>query len=103
MSVHRAPPFALLQSERLSRNASALDSEQAKRTAAQLANATAHTTKYYGSDVRVAYLLTQGLLQHESRQQGFNLTATKDVHFTEVPPPPTPLSLPPGCGCAFTT
>ncbi|XP_056462221.1 cadherin EGF LAG seven-pass G-type receptor 2 [Gadus chalcogrammus] len=70
-------------SERLSRNASALDSEQAKRTAAQLANATAHTTKYYGSDVRVAYLLTQGLLQHESRQQGFNLTATKDVHFTE--------------------
>ncbi|XP_059925916.1 cadherin EGF LAG seven-pass G-type receptor 2 [Gadus macrocephalus] len=70
-------------SERLSRNASALDSEQAKRTAAQLANATAHTPKYYGSDVRVAYLLTQGLLQHESRQQGFNLTATKDVHFTE--------------------
>lgn len=49
-----------------------------------LANATLHTKKYYGSDVKVAYRLTQSLLQHESSQQGFNLTATQDVHFTEV-------------------
>lgn len=50
-----------------------------------LANATLHTEKYYGSDVKVAYGLTQRLLHHESKQQGFNLTATQDVHFTEVP------------------
>lgn len=49
-----------------------------------LANATQHTEKYYGSDVKVAYRLLEGLLQHESSQQGFNLTATQDVHFTEV-------------------
>lgn len=51
-----------------------------------LANATMQTDKYYGSDVKIAYRLTQRLLQHESSQQGFNLTATQDVHFTEVSP-----------------
>ena len=73
-----------LQSEKFSRNASLLDSGQVQQTAAMLANATLHTDKYYGSDVKVAYQLTQSLLQHESSQQGFNLTATQDVHFTEV-------------------
>uniref|UniRef100_G3N7U4 Cadherin, EGF LAG seven-pass G-type receptor 2 n=1 Tax=Gasterosteus aculeatus aculeatus TaxID=481459 RepID=G3N7U4_GASAC len=56
---------------------------KALQTAAMLANATLHTEKYYGSDVKVAYRLTQSLLQHENKQQGFNLTATQDVHFTE--------------------
>ncbi|KAM4613350.1 cadherin EGF LAG seven-pass G-type receptor 2 [Polymixia lowei] len=70
-------------SEKLSRNASVLDSGHVQQTAAMLANATLHTLKYYGSDVKVAYRLTQSLLQHESSQQGFNLTATQDVHFTE--------------------
>ncbi|XP_040889470.1 cadherin EGF LAG seven-pass G-type receptor 2 [Toxotes jaculatrix] len=70
-------------SEKFSRNASLLDSGQVQQTAAMLANATLHTEKYYGSDVKVAYRLTQSLLQHESNQQGFNLTATQDVHFTE--------------------
>lgn len=51
-----------------------------------LANATTHTETFYGSDVKVAYRLTQTLLLHESSQQGFNLTATQDVHFTEVKP-----------------
>lgn len=74
----------LLQSEKFSRNASLLDSGHVQQTAAMLANATVHTEKYYGSDVKVAYRLTQSLLQHESSQQGFNLTATQDVHFTEV-------------------
>lgn len=72
------------QSEKISRNASLLDSGHVQQTAAMLANATSHTEKYYGSDVKVAYRLTQSLLQHESTQQGFNLTATQDVHFTEV-------------------
>ena len=52
--------------------------------AAMLANATLHTVEYYGSDVKVAYRLTQSLLRYESHQQGFSLTATQDVHFTEV-------------------
>ncbi|XP_029287123.1 cadherin EGF LAG seven-pass G-type receptor 2 isoform X1 [Cottoperca gobio] len=70
-------------SEKISRNASLLDFGQVQQTAAMLANATLHTEKYYGSDVKVAYRLTQSLLLHESSQQGFNLTATQDVHFTE--------------------
>lgn len=100
--------FALpsLQSDTLHHNASLLDAGHVQQTAAMLANATLHTEKYYGSDVKVAYRLLQSLLQHESHQQGFNLTATQDVHFTEVnqsrllvvslsclytPPPPKPL------------
>ncbi|XP_061583050.1 cadherin EGF LAG seven-pass G-type receptor 2 isoform X2 [Cololabis saira] len=70
-------------SERFSRNASLLDSGHVQQTAAMLANATVHTEEFYGSDVKVAYRLTQSLLQYESSQQGFNLTATQDVHFTE--------------------
>uniref|UniRef100_A0A8C4EAC9 Cadherin EGF LAG seven-pass G-type receptor 2 n=1 Tax=Dicentrarchus labrax TaxID=13489 RepID=A0A8C4EAC9_DICLA len=75
--------FLSFQSEKFSRNASLLDSGHVQQTAAMLANATLHTEKYFGSDVKVAYRLTQSLLQHESNQQGFNLTATQDVHFTE--------------------
>lgn len=73
-----------LQSERLSHNASLLDAGHVQQTAAMLANATLHTETYYGSDVKVVYRLVRSLLQHESSQQGFNLTATQDVHFTEV-------------------
>ncbi|XP_008408015.1 cadherin EGF LAG seven-pass G-type receptor 2 isoform X5 [Poecilia reticulata] len=70
-------------SEKLHRNTSLLNSGRVQQTAALLANATAHTDTFYGSDVKVAYRLTQVLLQHEINQQGFNLTATQDVHFTE--------------------
>uniref|UniRef100_A0A4W5MMV9 Cadherin, EGF LAG seven-pass G-type receptor 2 n=1 Tax=Hucho hucho TaxID=62062 RepID=A0A4W5MMV9_9TELE len=70
-------------SEKLSRNVSLLDSGRVQQMAAMLANATLHTLEYYGSDVKVAYRLTQSLLQYESHQQGFSLTATQDVHFTE--------------------
>lgn len=72
------------QTEKFYRNASLLDSSRVQQTAAMLANATLHTEKYYGSDVKVAYHLTKRLLQHERNQQGFNLTATQDIHFTEV-------------------
>lgn len=77
-----APPS--LQSDKFYHNASLLDAGHVQQTAAMLANATLHTHKYYGSDVKVVYRLMQSLLQHESNQQGFNLTATQDVHFTEV-------------------
>jgi len=76
--------LSFLQSEKFSRNISLLDSGHVQQMAAMLANATSHTEKYYGSDVKVAYRLTQSLLQYEINQQGFNLTATQDVHFTEV-------------------
>uniref|UniRef100_W5KN35 Cadherin EGF LAG seven-pass G-type receptor 2 n=1 Tax=Astyanax mexicanus TaxID=7994 RepID=W5KN35_ASTMX len=70
-------------SEQVGRNLSVLDSSNVQQTAALLFNATLHTHSYYGSDVKVAYRLTQGLLQHESNQQGFSLAATQDVHFNE--------------------
>ena len=73
-----------VQSEKLARNMSLLDSGRVQQTAAMLANATLHTVEYYGSDVKVAYRLTQSLLKYESHQQGFSLTATQDVLFTEV-------------------
>uniref|UniRef100_A0A1A8GL00 Cadherin EGF LAG seven-pass G-type receptor 2 n=1 Tax=Nothobranchius korthausae TaxID=1143690 RepID=A0A1A8GL00_9TELE len=69
--------------DKFSHNASLLHPGHVQQTAAMLANATSHTQEFYGSDVKVAYRLTLSLLQHESSQQGFNLTATQDVHFTE--------------------
>lgn len=76
-----------LQSDKFDLNASLLDAGHVQQTAAMLANATLHTERFYGSDVKVVYRLVRSLLQHESSQQGFNLTATQDVHFTEVTAP----------------
>lgn len=85
-SASSSSTFPFLQSDKFYYNASLLDPGGVQQTAAMLANATLHTEKYYGSDVKVAYRLVESLLQHESNQQGFNLTATQDVHFTEVTP-----------------
>ncbi|XP_074833686.1 cadherin EGF LAG seven-pass G-type receptor 2 isoform X2 [Carettochelys insculpta] len=78
-------PFARLRSlaERLLRNNSRLEPGLVQQAALQLYNATRHTQDYFGSDLRVAYQLCARLLQHESRQRGFGLAATQDVHFTE--------------------
>uniref|UniRef100_A0A671QP82 Cadherin EGF LAG seven-pass G-type receptor 2-like n=1 Tax=Sinocyclocheilus anshuiensis TaxID=1608454 RepID=A0A671QP82_9TELE len=70
-------------SERLARNASLMDSGDVQQMAALLSNATKNTRQFYGSDVKIAYHLTRAILQHESSQQGFNLTATQDVLFNE--------------------
>ncbi|XP_036387094.1 cadherin EGF LAG seven-pass G-type receptor 2 [Megalops cyprinoides] len=77
--------FAKLKtiSEELARNVSRLDPVRVRQTAAMLSNASQHTPALYGSDVKVAYRLTQSLLQHETGQHGFGLAATQDVHFTE--------------------
>lgn len=72
------------QAERLQRNESGLDSGRSQRLALLLRNATQHTSGYFGSDVKVAYQLATRLLAHESAQRGFGLSATQDVHFTEV-------------------
>uniref|UniRef100_A0A8C2IY92 Cadherin, EGF LAG seven-pass G-type receptor 2 n=1 Tax=Cyprinus carpio TaxID=7962 RepID=A0A8C2IY92_CYPCA len=70
-------------SERLARNASLMDSANVQQTATLMSNATKNTRQFYGSDVKIAYHLTSAVLQHESSQQGFNLTATQDVLFNE--------------------
>ncbi|XP_066526353.1 cadherin EGF LAG seven-pass G-type receptor 2 [Hoplias malabaricus] len=70
-------------SEQVGRNLSVLNASNVQQTAALLFNATLHTHSYYGSDIKTAYLLTQGLLLHESSQQGFSLAATQDIHFNE--------------------
>nr|XP_055073359.1 cadherin EGF LAG seven-pass G-type receptor 2 [Misgurnus anguillicaudatus] len=69
--------------ERIGRNASLIDSSNVQETAAFLFNATQNTKEFYGSDVKITYQLIRSILQHESRQQGFNLTATQDVLFNE--------------------
>ncbi len=66
------------------RNASLMDSGNVQQTAALLCNATKNARKFYGSDVKIVYHLTRAILQHESSQEGFNLTATQDVLFNEV-------------------
>ncbi|XP_032898448.1 cadherin EGF LAG seven-pass G-type receptor 2 isoform X3 [Amblyraja radiata] len=69
--------------EKLKRNETVLDMDKSKRIALQLWNATQHTRKYFGSDVKIAYHVTSKILEFENSQRGFNLAATQDVQFTE--------------------
>ncbi|KAM4619207.1 cadherin EGF LAG seven-pass G-type receptor 1-like [Polymixia lowei] len=77
--------FALLnkEDEELHRNASRMDGERSRRMASMLRIATNQTTALHGNDVKTAYSLLTRLLQYESQQQGFDMAATKDVHFHE--------------------
>lgn len=65
-------------------NESRWDAGQSRRMALALREATREARGYFGSDVHLAYRLAGALLRHESRQRGFRLAATQDVHFTEV-------------------
>ncbi|XP_078195330.1 cadherin EGF LAG seven-pass G-type receptor 1-like [Callithrix jacchus] len=47
-----------------------------------------HTATLSGTDGCTAYQLLGRILQHESRQQGFDLAATQDADFHEQPPGP---------------
>ncbi|KAF6117915.1 cadherin EGF LAG seven-pass G-type receptor 1 [Phyllostomus discolor] len=69
--------------EKLSRNETRLDGAGALRLAKALRNATQHAGGLFGHDVRTAYQLLARVLQHESRQQGFELAATRDADFHE--------------------
>uniref|UniRef100_A0A8C8ZRC4 Cadherin EGF LAG seven-pass G-type receptor 1 n=1 Tax=Prolemur simus TaxID=1328070 RepID=A0A8C8ZRC4_PROSS len=69
--------------ERLGRNETQMDGAGALRLAKALRNATQQTGALFGNDVRTAYQLLARLLQHESRQQGFDLAATRDADFHE--------------------
>ncbi|XP_030892418.1 cadherin EGF LAG seven-pass G-type receptor 1-like, partial [Leptonychotes weddellii] len=67
--------------EKLSRNETQMDGDRSLRLAKALRNATQHTGQLFGNDVRTAYQLLAHMLLHESRQQGFELAATRDADF----------------------
>ncbi|KAJ8262011.1 hypothetical protein GJAV_G00161080 [Gymnothorax javanicus] len=69
--------------EEMHRDGSSMDREKSKTIVHMLQNATNHTDSFYGNDVKTAYQLMSRVLQYESLQQGFNLTATQDADFTE--------------------
>lgn len=61
-----------------------MDSERSKTIVRLLQSATNNTSHYYGNDVKMAAQLLNYVLQYESRQAGFDLTAMKDAEFNEV-------------------
>ncbi|XP_060885601.1 cadherin EGF LAG seven-pass G-type receptor 1 isoform X2 [Labrus mixtus] len=69
--------------EYLHRNTSRMDSEHSKNIAHMLYGATNNTEHYYGNDVKTAAQLLNRVLQYESRQSGFKLTAMRDAEFNE--------------------
>lgn len=77
-------PFPLSQNEDLRRNSSRMDSERSKTIVRLLQSATNNTQRYYGNDVKTAAQLLNHVLQYESRQAGFELTAMRDAEFNEV-------------------
>ncbi|XP_047431473.1 cadherin EGF LAG seven-pass G-type receptor 1 isoform X3 [Mugil cephalus] len=69
--------------EELRRNSSRMDSERSKAIVRMLQGATSNTQNYYGNDVKTAAQLLNHVLQYESQQTGFDLTAMKDADFNE--------------------
>uniref|UniRef100_A0A3Q3NGM6 Cadherin EGF LAG seven-pass G-type receptor 1-like n=1 Tax=Mastacembelus armatus TaxID=205130 RepID=A0A3Q3NGM6_9TELE len=69
------------QEEEFQRNVSRLDGERSRSIAVKLQEATNQTAARYGSDQQVAFSLLSLLLQYESQQQGFNMSAMQDRHF----------------------
>uniref|UniRef100_G1TPA8 Cadherin EGF LAG seven-pass G-type receptor 1 n=1 Tax=Oryctolagus cuniculus TaxID=9986 RepID=G1TPA8_RABIT len=68
-----------VMNEKLRRNETRLDGERCLRLAKALRNATRPPGLLFGSDVRTASQLLARVLQHESRQRGFDLAATRDL------------------------
>uniref|UniRef100_A0AAQ5Y510 Cadherin EGF LAG seven-pass G-type receptor 1 n=1 Tax=Amphiprion ocellaris TaxID=80972 RepID=A0AAQ5Y510_AMPOC len=69
--------------EDLSRNSSRMDSERSKAIVRLLHSATNNTPRYFGNDVKMAAQLLNHVLQYESQQAGFDLTAMRDAEFNE--------------------
>ncbi|KAM3859079.1 cadherin EGF LAG seven-pass G-type receptor 1 [Diretmus argenteus] len=69
--------------EDLRRNDSRMDSERSKAIVRLLHSATNNTKRFYGNDVKTAAQLLSRVLQYESRQAGFDLTAMQDAEFNE--------------------
>uniref|UniRef100_A0A8C3B025 Cadherin EGF LAG seven-pass G-type receptor 1 n=1 Tax=Cyclopterus lumpus TaxID=8103 RepID=A0A8C3B025_CYCLU len=69
--------------EDLRRNSSRMDGELSKTIVRLLHSSTNNTQHYYGNDVKTAAQLLNHVLQYESRQAGFDLTAMRDAEFNE--------------------
>lgn len=61
-----------------------MDGERSKTIVRLLQSATNNTPHYYGNDVKMAAELLNHVLQYESHQAGFDLSAMKDAEFNEV-------------------
>uniref|UniRef100_A0A7N4NZD4 Cadherin EGF LAG seven-pass G-type receptor 1 n=1 Tax=Sarcophilus harrisii TaxID=9305 RepID=A0A7N4NZD4_SARHA len=70
--------------EKLRRNETRMDGDKSIRLMHVLENVTRSAGVLYGNDVRTAYHTMLHVLQYESRQQGFDLAATRDAEFHEV-------------------
>lgn len=81
---HPSTLFFPLQNEDLRRNGSRMDNERSKTIVRLLHSATNNSPHYYGNDVKTAAQLLNHVLQYESRQAGFDLTAMRDAEFNEV-------------------
>ncbi|KAK6318507.1 hypothetical protein J4Q44_G00117980 [Coregonus suidteri] len=71
------------EDEELHLNSSRMDGERSKGMASMLRSATNRTAALQGNDVKTAYSLLTRLLQYESQQLGFDMAATRDIHFHE--------------------
>uniref|UniRef100_A0A6Q2YAY3 Cadherin EGF LAG seven-pass G-type receptor 1 n=1 Tax=Esox lucius TaxID=8010 RepID=A0A6Q2YAY3_ESOLU len=71
------------EDEELHLNSSRMDGERSKALASMLRSATNRTASLQGSDVKTAYSVLTRLLQYESQQLGFDMAATRDIHFHE--------------------
>ncbi|XP_041110820.1 cadherin EGF LAG seven-pass G-type receptor 1 isoform X2 [Polyodon spathula] len=69
--------------EKMHRNETNMNGDKSKNIAELLHNATMHTDVFYGNDVKTAYQLISQVLKYESKQQGFDLAATRDAEFNE--------------------
>ncbi|XP_074128198.1 cadherin EGF LAG seven-pass G-type receptor 1 isoform X2 [Sminthopsis crassicaudata] len=69
--------------EKLRRNETRMDGDKSIRLTRALENVTGSAGILYGNDVRTAYQMLLHVLQYESRQQGFDLAATRDAEFHE--------------------
>uniref|UniRef100_H3BE22 Cadherin EGF LAG seven-pass G-type receptor 3 n=1 Tax=Latimeria chalumnae TaxID=7897 RepID=H3BE22_LATCH len=80
-----SPPFTELATllEVLERNETELNTADVKKLARRLRSVTDQMDRYFGNDIQVTYHLLSRLLDFESKQRGFGLTATQDVHFNE--------------------
>ncbi|XP_039766205.1 cadherin EGF LAG seven-pass G-type receptor 3 [Ornithorhynchus anatinus] len=80
-----SPAFKELSSllEGLERNETELNTIEAKKLAHRLRVVTDQMERYFGNDVHITYRLLSHLMNFESQQHGFGLTATQDAHFNE--------------------
>ncbi|RXM27960.1 Cadherin EGF LAG seven-pass G-type receptor 1 [Acipenser ruthenus] len=69
--------------EKMHRNETNMAGDKSMNIAELLQNATMHTDVFYGNDVKTAYQLISQVLEYESKQQGFDLAATRDAEFNE--------------------